>query len=76
MSRAQQMLLDTGIRLPSGVTGRFDVYTLYAVQTYQRHHGLPVTGVVDVETARSLGLLDPDGNPVASWVDLGPRCGG
>ena len=41
VSRAQQVLLDHGIALPSGVTGRFDVYTLYAVQTYQRHHGLP-----------------------------------
>ena len=71
VSRAQQALVDHGIAVSSGVTGRFDLPTLYAVQTYQRHHGLLATGVVDVETARSLGLLDPDGNPVATWVDLG-----
>ena len=71
VSRAQQALVDHGIAVSSGVTGHFDLPTLYAVQTYQRHHGLLATGVVDVETARSLGLLDPDGNPVATWVDLG-----
>ncbi len=71
VSRTQQALVDHGIAVSSGVTGHFDIYTLYAVQTYQRHHGLLATGVVDVETARSLGLLDPDGNPVATWVDLG-----
>ena len=70
VSRAQEALVQLGIALPTGVTGSFDVPTMYAVQTFQRHHGLRVTGVVDVETARQLGLLDPV-DPVARWVDLG-----
>jgi peptidoglycan hydrolase-like protein with peptidoglycan-binding domain len=71
VARAQQALVSRGIALPTGVTGTFDVPTLYAVRTFQRYNGLPVTGVVDVETARKLGLLDAAANPVAGWVNLG-----
>ena len=69
VARAQRALMDRGVFVRGGATGRFDVYTYYAVLTFQRHNGLRVTGVVDVETAKALGLFDL-ANPLATWVDL------
>ena len=57
VSRVQQALINRGIAVRGGVTGRFDVWTCYAVQTFQRRQGLRISGVVDGETARALGLL-------------------
>ena len=69
VARAQRALLDRGIVVRGGATGRFDAWTLYAVNTFQRYNGLRVTGVVDVETARALGLFQLT-NPVATWKVL------
>ena len=48
-----------------GADGMFSVWTMYAVQTFQRRVGMSPTGVIDVETAQTLGLFDLD-NPLAS----------
>ena len=69
VAKAQRALMDHGIFVRGGVTGTFDIWTFYAVNTFQRRNGLPVTGVVDAATARALGLFER-ANPVGGWEDL------
>ena len=69
VASAQRALMDAGVFVRGGATGRYDVYSYYATQTFQRRNGLPVTGIVDVATARALGLFDLD-DPVVTWRDL------
>jgi hypothetical protein len=61
----QATLLDAGIDVPGGADGVFGNDTMAAVAAYQRNvDGLQVTGAVDVDTARSLGILDePSDDP-------------
>ena len=65
VARAQLALLDAGVVVRGGADGVFSVWTMYAVQTFQRSVGMSPTGVIDVETAQRLGLFDLD-NPVAT----------
>ena len=69
VASAQRALMNAGIFVRGGSSGSFDVYSMYAVQTFQRRKGLPVTGIVDVATARALGLFDLN-DPVVTWRDL------
>ena len=54
---AQRALMAAGFNVPGGANGVFSDYMWYSVRTFQRDHGLPVTGVIDVHTARALGHL-------------------
>jgi peptidoglycan hydrolase-like protein with peptidoglycan-binding domain len=55
----QRALIDAGIELPGGVDGVYGNDTMAAVAAYQRlDDTLQVTGAVDGDTARSLGLYD------------------
>lgn len=53
----QQLLIASGASLRGGADGEFGPSTEAAVKDYQRGHGLPVNGTVDVPTATALGLL-------------------
>ena len=63
VAEAQQALIDAGVFVRGGATGQFDIYTYYAVRTFQRYNGLTVTGYIDAATARKLGLLGPSWTP-------------
>ena len=52
---AQNALIRGGIHVAGGATGAFSIGTYYAVRTFQRFQGLPVTGVVDPATAMPWG---------------------
>ncbi len=55
----QQAIIDAGIDVPGGADGAFGYDTMAAVAEYQRQAGdLLVTGAVDLETARLLGVYD------------------
>jgi peptidoglycan hydrolase-like protein with peptidoglycan-binding domain len=53
----QNQLKELGIVLDNA-DGRFGAMTELAVKYYQAWHGLPVTGVVDTDTYRSMGMLN------------------
>ena len=69
VAAAQLAMMNRGVFVRGGATGVFDTYTWYAVNTFQRHNGLRVTGVIDVATARRLGLFDL-ANPTVDWTDI------
>lgn len=52
----QRKLISAGITVPGGADGMFGGSTAGAVMTFQRRHGLSVTGKVDSRTAARLGL--------------------
>ena len=52
-----------GFRVQGGADGLFSIHMWYSVRNFQRHNGLPVTGVIDEATAQKLGLFS-DG-----WVN-------
>jgi len=62
VTEVQDALLAAGVDLAGGVDGVYGDSTMAAVADYQRRDGsLPVTGAVDVATARALGVIeDPD----------------
>ena len=66
VAAAQRALMNLKIFVRGGATGDFTMYTSYAVQTFQRHHNLPVTGTIDLATARALGLFN---DPMVNWHD-------
>ena len=53
--QVESALIARGISVRGGVDGVFDVWLVYAVNTFQRHNGLPVSGVVDIATAVRTG---------------------
>jgi peptidoglycan hydrolase-like protein with peptidoglycan-binding domain len=56
VASAQRALIARGIAVVGGADGVFGRYTESAVKTFQQRSALPVTGRVDVVTARLLGL--------------------
>ena len=52
----QEAIIKNGFTLRGGATGTFDKRTLATLKTFQKVVGLPVTGVVDVATAKVLKL--------------------
>lgn len=52
----QRALMNAGINVPGGADGKFGSSTAGAVMTFQRRHGLSVTGKVDSRTAGRLGI--------------------
>ena len=59
----QRTLMNAGIFLRGGADGVFGAQTRAAVQIFQRHYGLPATGVVDTATAQAMGLYTPPPPP-------------
>jgi SdrD B-like domain/Putative peptidoglycan binding domain len=59
-------LIAAGVRVVGGVDGIFKIGDWYAVQTFQRHNGLPVTGVIDMATAVRLGSIGPAATATAT----------
>jgi hypothetical protein len=56
VTRLQKALVAAGMDLRGGVDGTFGLATGDAVSTFQRQHGLDVTGIADRATATALGL--------------------
>ena len=54
----QQALTNASISVRGGVDGVFGAGTTQAVSTYQTSRGLTATGVVDITTAISLGIVE------------------
>jgi peptidoglycan hydrolase-like protein with peptidoglycan-binding domain len=66
----QRALIRVGVGVVGGVDGYFGSATRASVRAWQNYKGLAVTGVVDVATARALGLAAPavagaSGGPLA-----------
>ena len=59
----QQSLVSASISVRGGVDGIFGAGTTAAVSAYQTSRGLAVTGVVDIATAISLGIVEGSTNP-------------
>ena len=59
----QQSLVSASISVRGGVDGIFGAGTTAAVSAYQTSRGLAVTGVVDIATAISLGIVEGATNP-------------
>ena len=77
VTNAEQALIAAGFDVSNGADGVFGADTYFAVLEYQQAHGLPATGMIDLYTARSLGLLDGGGvSPAAAWIDLREGMGG
>ncbi len=55
----QQAIVGAGIALRGGVDGYFGPYTQDAVILFQSQQGLQATGIVDADTAETMGLYDP-----------------
>lgn len=62
----QQALVRVGVGVRYGIDGVFGSATRASVKAWQGHRGLPVTGVVDRTTGRSLGFVDPAPTPAGS----------
>lgn len=59
----QQSLVSASISVRGGVDGIFGAGTTAAVSAYQTSRGLAATGVVDIATAISLGIVEGSTNP-------------
>jgi len=59
----QQSLVSASISVRGGVDGIFGAGTTAAVSAYQPSRGLAATGIVDIATAISLGLVEGCTNP-------------
>jgi peptidoglycan hydrolase-like protein with peptidoglycan-binding domain len=68
VAAAQRALIAADIFVRGGAQGWFNADTRAAVARFQRQRGLPVTGSVDIKTARALGLLNTAPTP---WAQLG-----
>lgn len=74
----QRLLKEKGF-FNATVDGDFGGRTQRAVREFQRSQGLSVTGVVDAETWRALGVccceepVPPTGTPIATTVGMGIR---
>lgn len=76
VANIQQALIDAGAPMAGGVDGDYGTYTASAVRTFQRDHGLEVTGVVDTATAIALGVFTPRPlSHVTAAAALGPAVG-
>jgi peptidoglycan hydrolase-like protein with peptidoglycan-binding domain len=62
----QQSLVSASISVRGGVDGIFGAGTTAAVSAYQTSRGIAVTGVVDIATAISLGIVEGATNPSAT----------
>jgi peptidoglycan hydrolase-like protein with peptidoglycan-binding domain len=67
---AQQALIREGAKLKAD--GRMGPGTKAALESYQRSHGLKVTGRLDAETARRLGLRTASDKPAAPAAQRTP----
>jgi len=59
----QQSLVSASISVRGGVDGIFGAGTTAAVSAYQTSRGLAATGIVDIATAISLGIVEGSTNP-------------
>jgi peptidoglycan hydrolase-like protein with peptidoglycan-binding domain len=59
----QQSLVSASISVRGGVDGIFGAGTTAAVSAYQTSRGLAATGIVDIATAISLGIVEGATNP-------------
>ncbi len=66
----QRALMNAGIKVPGGADGKFGSSTAGAVMTFQRRHGLSVTGKVDSRTAGRLGIAPSSAPTPASTVNI------
>jgi len=60
VAMVQRALIRKGISLVGGADGVFGQYTQAAVVRFQASVGLPANGIVDVATARQLGIVSGD----------------
>jgi len=72
----QRAIIRSGTRLFGGADGVFGMATQSALMLYQRAHGIPVSGVVDAATARSLGLAGGGGGGTPPGGGTSPGGGG
>ncbi len=73
VTRAEQALMAAGVNVAKGADGAFGIDNYYAVQTFQRYHNLPVTGIIDVATARALGLFETTATTTAAPASASAR---
>jgi hypothetical protein len=67
VSRLQEALVAAGMDLRGGADGTFGLATGDAVSSFQRQHGLDVTGIADRATATALGLrATPSATPTTT----------
>jgi peptidoglycan hydrolase-like protein with peptidoglycan-binding domain len=62
----QQSLVSASISVRGGVDGIFGAGTTAAVSAYQTSRGLAATGIVDIATAISLGIVEGSTKPSAT----------
>jgi peptidoglycan hydrolase-like protein with peptidoglycan-binding domain len=62
----QQSLVSASISVRGGVDGIFGAGTTAAVSAYQTSRGLAATGIVDITTAISLGIVEGSTKPSAT----------
>ena len=62
----QQSLVSASISVRGGVDGIFGAGTTAAVSAYQTSRGLTATGIVDITTAISLGIVEGSTKPSAT----------
>ena len=67
VTNAERALIAAGFGVGGGANSLFDADTYRAVQAFQRANGLPISGLIDLSTARALGL---HGAPATAQVQL------
>lgn len=74
VAAVQRAAMSSGVYLRGGADGNYGDYTRTAVLTFQQRRGLPPSGVVDLATARALGLAPgatETPSPTPEWIDIG-----
>jgi peptidoglycan hydrolase-like protein with peptidoglycan-binding domain len=67
VASAERGLIAAGYAVNGAANNVFDKYTYYAVRRFQAARGLPVTGVINLTTARALGMF---GAPATAQVSV------
>ena len=68
----QQALTDASISVRGGIDGIFGAATTKAVSAYQTSRGITATGVVDITTAISLGIVEGSAQSTAPPTTTAP----
>jgi peptidoglycan hydrolase-like protein with peptidoglycan-binding domain len=68
----QQEISSRGIAIRGGIDGVFGRYTTTAIRRFQRQNGLPITGILNAQTAYKLGLVEPPAMQLAAFPVQGP----
>jgi peptidoglycan hydrolase-like protein with peptidoglycan-binding domain len=67
VASAERALIAAGYGVNGAANNVFDKYTYYAVRRFQAARGLPATGVINLTTARALGMFAA---PVTAQVSV------